>query len=109
MMELMEVQPPPPPPPPNANGFDEFLQTGRTGRRNAVPDIEPPEGDETKLPSAIEKLTCSEPSSQNSDKSEHKGASSQDMSETGQTTEAMTSVPADESNNLNSSQTEMGT
>ena len=57
MMELMEA--PPPPPPPNANGFDEFLQTGRTGRRNAVPEIDPPAvDDETDLP-AVEKLTCS--------------------------------------------------
>lgn len=103
----MEVQPPPPPP--NANGFDEFLQTGRTGRRNALPDIEPPEVDETQLPIAIEKLTCSEPSSQSSDKSERTGVNSQGLPETGKKTEVAAALPADESNNLISSQTESGT
>jgi hypothetical protein len=45
-----------------ANNLDDFLQTGRTGRRNAVPDIE---GDKDKdfgtgdLPLQMNQLSCS--------------------------------------------------
>lgn len=43
------------------NGFDEFLQTGRTGRRNAVPDILTEKGAATgDLPAEMEKLSCSD-------------------------------------------------
>ncbi|RWS25344.1 hypothetical protein B4U80_10357 [Leptotrombidium deliense] len=45
--------------------IDDFLQTGRTGRRNAVPDIK--DDPNTKvttadLPLELQKLTCSETS-----------------------------------------------
>lgn len=46
--------------------FDAFLQTGRTGRRNALPDILE-EGatnvSTASLPCSFQKLSCSDPSS----------------------------------------------
>lgn len=51
-----------------APGFDAFLQTGRTGRRNALPDILE-EGatnvSTASLPCSFEKLSCSDPSASN--------------------------------------------
>lgn len=48
-----------------APGFDAFLQTGRTGRRNALPDILE-EGatnvSTASLPCSFQKLSCSDPS-----------------------------------------------
>ena len=45
-----------------SSNFDDFLQTGRTGRRNAVPDIITSTSASvttSDLPVAIEKLSCS--------------------------------------------------
>lgn len=41
--------------------FDDFLQTGRTGRRNAMPDITAENAgiSTASLPDSLEKLTCS--------------------------------------------------
>ncbi|XP_015904265.1 cAMP-dependent protein kinase inhibitor gamma [Parasteatoda tepidariorum] len=42
--------------------FDDFLQTGRTGRRNAMPDIRA-EGaavSTASLPDSLQKLSCSD-------------------------------------------------
>lgn len=47
------------------NGFDEFLQTGRTGRRNALPDILDKDKATVgmgELPSDLDKLSCSDAS-----------------------------------------------
>ncbi|XP_070395303.1 uncharacterized protein [Dermacentor andersoni] len=48
-----------------APAFDAFLQTGRTGRRNALPDILE-EGatnvSTASLPCSFQKLSCSDPS-----------------------------------------------
>jgi len=75
-----------PPPPPNANGFDEFLQTGRTGRRNAVPEIDPPAVEETDLP-AVEKLTCSDTSPETSNNKSETPCSSGTSKDTAATAE----------------------
>ncbi|KAG8195334.1 hypothetical protein JTE90_001354 [Oedothorax gibbosus] len=42
--------------------FDDFLQTGRTGRRNAMPDIRGENAaiSTASLPDSLEKLTCSD-------------------------------------------------
>lgn len=43
--------------------FDDFIQTGRTGRRNAVPDILTDKSSKVSaadLPAELEKLTCFE-------------------------------------------------
>lgn len=49
------------------NGFDEFLQTGRTGRRNALPDIlsENSKTSTADLSCKMEKLDCSGDASAN--------------------------------------------
>ncbi|KFM71518.1 hypothetical protein X975_15861, partial [Stegodyphus mimosarum] len=42
--------------------FDDFLQTGRTGRRNAMPDIRAENAaiSTASLPESLQKLTCSD-------------------------------------------------
>ncbi|GIY51602.1 uncharacterized protein CDAR_365231 [Caerostris darwini] len=42
--------------------FDDFLQTGRTGRRNAMPDITADSAtiSTASLPDSLQKLTCSD-------------------------------------------------
>ncbi|CAL1278219.1 unnamed protein product [Larinioides sclopetarius] len=42
--------------------FDDFLQTGRTGRRNALPDIRAENAaiSTASLPDSLQKLTCSD-------------------------------------------------
>ena len=37
----------------DAPGFDDFLQSGRTGRRNAVPDIVDENGSKETLPEIV--------------------------------------------------------
>ncbi|XP_077487619.1 uncharacterized protein LOC144098681 [Amblyomma americanum] len=65
-----------------APGFDAFLQTGRTGRRNALPDILE-EGatnvSTASLPCSFQKLSCSDPSASGSsgDSSADKPSSSE--------------------------------
>ncbi len=42
--------------------FDDFLQTGRTGRRNALPDIHDDDNasiNTASLPDSLQKLSCS--------------------------------------------------
>lgn len=41
--------------------FDDFLQTGRTGRRNALPDIHEENAtvSTASLPESLQKLSCS--------------------------------------------------
>ena len=41
--------------------FDDFLQTGRTGRRNAMPDIHGEDAavSTASLPDSLQKLSCS--------------------------------------------------
>ncbi|GFS51774.1 cAMP-dependent protein kinase inhibitor gamma [Nephila pilipes] len=42
--------------------FDDFLQTGRTGRRNAMPDIRADNAaiSTASLPDSLQKLSCSD-------------------------------------------------
>lgn len=42
--------------------FDDFLQTGRTGRRNALPDIHSEKAavSTASLPDSLQKLSCSD-------------------------------------------------
>uniref|UniRef100_A0A2R5LNH7 Putative camp-dependent protein kinase inhibitor beta n=1 Tax=Ornithodoros turicata TaxID=34597 RepID=A0A2R5LNH7_9ACAR len=60
----MEVEQQPVDPNKAAN-FDAFLQTGRTGRRNALPDIleEGANVSTASLPCSFEKLSCSDSAS----------------------------------------------
>ncbi|GBN31112.1 hypothetical protein AVEN_58607-1 [Araneus ventricosus] len=57
--------------------FDDFLQTGRTGRRNALPDIRAENAaiSTASLPDSLQKLTCSDLQMDSTCSAQNSGAS----------------------------------